>query len=198
VDAAAAAARRSLVLLRDSTGVLDSVQSAPRRIALVTFTESTGSGGFATLAAELRARGHQVSMNQLFPVSGPASYDSARTEAAGADLALFAVAVRAREGIGSVSIPVELANLISGAGPGTLLVSFGSPYLISQVPAVPAYLLAWTVTSHAERAVVDAMHGAPITGRLPVDIPPAYHIGDGIMAGGRAITRPVNGRSDRP
>ena len=194
VDAAAGAARRSLVLLKDSTGVLDNVQNGPRRIAIVSFTETGMGDDFPTLASDLRTAGHQVSVLRLVPASGPASYDSARAAAAGADVTLFAVAVRAREGIGSISMPPELANLITGAGPSTLLVSFGSPYLISQAPSVPAYLLAWTITTHAERAVAEALQGAPVTGRLPVDIPPAYRIGDGIMAGGRPLTQPASGR----
>ncbi|HEX9893951.1 MAG TPA: hypothetical protein VGA78_08495, partial [Gemmatimonadales bacterium] len=154
------------------------------------------------LAAGLGTRGHLVSISRLLPASGPASYDSARAAAAAADLTLFAVAVRAREGAGSIAMPLSLAELINGAGVRAMLVSFGSPYIITQVPEVSSFLIAWTVTSHSESAVAAALHGAPVTGRLPIEIPPRYRIGDGLMAGGRQRTdgrqtdRRTDGRTD--
>jgi beta-N-acetylhexosaminidase len=187
VDAAGAAARRSLVLVKDSLGPLDSIFRTPRSIAVVSYAESAGGNGFATLAGELRRRGHRVRVQRLFPASGPASYDSAAAAAAGSDVTLFAVAVRAREGAGTVSMPPALAEVIQNAGATGLLVSFGSPYIISQVPSIASYLIAWTTTTHAERAVAEALHGSPITGRLPVEIPPYWSIGHGIMAGGRPL-----------
>ncbi len=184
-EAARASASRSLVLLRDSLGVLERLNAGPARIALVAYTE-TGVGTLGgTLAGALRARGHEVTVTRLVPPSGAASYDTVRAAVAAADLALFAVQVRAREGAGSVAMPAALAEAITGAPGPALLVSFGSPYLISQTPAVPGYLLAWTATALSERAVADALSGAEVTGRLPVDIPPAYRVGDGLLRGGR-------------
>jgi hypothetical protein len=98
-------------------------------------------------------------------------------------VALYAVAVRAREGVGSVAMPVALAQVISASRAPALLVSFGSPYLISQVPEVPGYLLAWTGTVQAEQVVADALAGAAISGKLPVSVPPLFRIGDGLLIG---------------
>ena len=176
---ARAAAARSLVLLRDSTGILPGLRAGSRRITMVSFAESGVSTLGATFAAGLRSQGHLVILRRLWPASGAASYDSARASVDSADLAIFAVAVRAREGVGSVAMPTALADLISGSRPPALLVSFGSPYLITQVPRVPGYLLAWTATTQAEQVVADALGGSPITGTLPVAIPPHWKIGDG-------------------
>jgi beta-glucosidase-like glycosyl hydrolase len=177
--AARAASARSLVLLRDSTGLVARFRAGSLRIGLVSFAESPASTLGPALASELRARGHLVSHRRLWPASGAASYDSARAMIDSAGVALFAVSVRAREGAGSVAMPVALAELISGARVPAMLVSFGSPYLISQVPEVPGYLLAWTGSVQAEQVVADALAGAPIAGRLPVAIPPLFRIGDG-------------------
>lgn len=184
-ERAAAASARSVVLLRDSLGMLDSLTLRPRRVALVSYAEGVNSPLGTTLAGELRLRGHTVTVSRLWPPSGPAAYDSARAAMDTADAVIFAVAVRAREGAGSVSMPEPLGQLIATARRPALLASFGSPYLVMQVPEVPAYLLAWTTMGHAERAVAAALHGAPITGRLPVEIPPLYRIGDGITRAGR-------------
>ncbi len=187
--AARAAAARSLVLLRDTNNLLGTLQTGPRRIALVAFAESGLNPLGATLAAGLRGQGHRVTLNRLWPASGQASYDSAGAAVASAEVGLLAVAVRAREGTGSVSMPAALGDLIANASAPALLVSFGSPYLISQVPSVPAYLLAWTATPQVEEVVVEALGGVAITGTLPVDIPPRWRIGDGLRRDGKTEGR---------
>lgn len=190
LELASASARRSLVLLRDQRGFFDSVSAGPRNIALVTYADA-GVGPGAVLTGDLRGRGHRVTLTRLTPQSGMASFDSARARLDTADLALFAVSVRPREGAGRIDMPAALAHLIAAARKPALLVSFGSPYIISQVPEVPGYLIAWTSTPVSERAVANALHGAPITGTLPVAIPPLFHINDGltrteVRAGGQA------------
>lgn len=63
----------------------------------------------------------------------------------------------------------------------TLLVAFGNPYLLLQVPAAASYLVAWggfpVSQMAAGRAVIDV---APITGRLPISIPPLVQFGAGL------------------
>ena len=186
---ARAASARSLVLLKDSSGVRASLRSGSRRVALVSFVETGTSTLGSTLASGLMAQGHVVSVARLFPGSGPASYDSARAAIDGADIGLIAVAVRAREGVGSVAMPQSLAQLIGSLRTPSMLMSFGSPYIISQAPSVPGYLLAWTATAQAEDAVAAALGGAAITGRLPVSIPPTFKIGDGLRRDGQTERR---------
>jgi len=177
---AAAASAESLVLLQDA-GLLDSLAHGRRRIAVVAYGEGNGSSVGSILSAELRQAGHEVTMVRLSPASGPASYDSAGTIAAARDFAVFAVAVRAREKAQSVAMPVALASLISAAGPRGALLSFGSPYLITETPGVGTYLLAWVTNPLTERAAAGALHGGAVTGRLPVAIPPRWRVGDGIQ-----------------
>ena len=181
--AAGQASARSLVLLRDSTGVVDSLARGPRRIALVSYGEANAATVGGVMVGALRRQGHDVSVFRLYPTSGPASYDSAATRLAQAPYRLVAVSVRARESKGGIAMPDPLAALISGVGQSTMLVSFGSPYLISQVPSVPGYLLAWVSNPQTEGAVAAALAGAPITGHLPVELPPLWPIGAGMTRG---------------
>lgn len=176
---AAEASAKSLVLLKDA-GLIDSLARAPRRIAVVAYGEGVGSAVGTTLSAELRRAGHGVTMVRLSPASGPASYDSAGTITAAGDYVIFAVAVRAREGAGTVAMPAALATLIAAAGQRGALISFGSPYIIGQAPEVGTCLLAWVTNVLTERAAAGALGGAAITGRLPVSIPPQWQVGAGI------------------
>lgn len=183
LDSARAVTERSLVLVRDSSGAIDALRRGPGRIAVVTFAEA-GDGGFgSTLVTELRARGHQIAgVHRLIPASGPASYDSARSVLARAPVALFAVSARTVTARGSISLPAAMAELVSEAerrGP-TILTSFGTPYLLRQLPDLSSLLLAWTANPLTEAAVAGALSGAAITGSLPIDLPPSYPVGFGL------------------
>ena len=173
---------RSIVLATDSAGVVDSLRAGPRRITLVNYGEGSTDAVGSVFASELRARGHEVTSFRLTAASGPASYDSARVALGRNPYAIFAVAVRAVSGRGTIALHPPVAALIdsTAATRPTALVSFGSPYIVMQTPRVGSYLLAWSVSLLSERAAAQALSGAPITGRLPIRIPPALPIGAGL------------------
>ncbi len=61
-----------------------------------------------------------------------------------------------------------------------VLVSFGSPYLLRQVPEVPVYVAAYGAAESSQRAAVGALFGEyAVSGRLPVTIPGLARYGDG-------------------
>jgi len=183
---AGAVSARSLVLLKDSAGVIDRLAGGPRRISLVTYGEANAASLGGVLAGALRRQGHTTTLYRLYSTSGPASFDSAQAVLARSDVRLLAVSVRAREGKGNVAMPRPLAALIDRAsadGPA-MLISLGSPYLITQTPSVAGYLLAWISNPLTETAVAQALAGAEISGTLPVTIPPTYRIGAGLRRGG--------------
>ena len=185
--AAREVAARSVVLLKDSAGVLDAVRRSPGRVVLVTYAEEQNLGAGVTLAAELRAAGHTVTAFRLWPASGPASLDSVRTMIHGGAVPVFGIGVRPMPWRGTVGMPEALAALVreTARGRPTVLVSLGSPYLVSQTPEVAAYLIAWSATPAAEWAAARALSGAPIGGRLPIRVPPHYPLGAGLDRGGR-------------
>jgi hypothetical protein len=64
----------------------------------------------------------------------------------------------------------------------TMLVSFGSPYLLNQLPGFAGgFLLAWGDSPTAEGAVARALAGgAPISGVLPITLDASHPRGGGI------------------
>jgi beta-N-acetylhexosaminidase len=61
-----------------------------------------------------------------------------------------------------------------------VLVSFGSPYQLQQAPDLSSYLIAWGGTAASQRAAARALLGEiPITGVLPIAIPPWLPLGSG-------------------
>jgi beta-N-acetylhexosaminidase len=64
----------------------------------------------------------------------------------------------------------------------TVLVSLGNPYVIGGLPEVGSYLIGWRANAVTERAVARALAGAaPITGHLPIALPPRYPRGWGLQ-----------------
>jgi beta-N-acetylhexosaminidase len=176
-------AARAIVLVRDSQGVVARLRTSPQRVALVTYGDDRSPDVGRTLAAQLRAKGHAVSLARLWPNSGDASLDSARTALGAATVAVFAIAARPLPWDASrLTLPAPIAHLIdsTAATRPTVLVSLGSPYVARSTPAVGSYILGWLANATMERAVAGALTGAAITGRLPVRIPPSDTLGGGI------------------
>ena len=74
---AASLAARSLVLVKDSAGVVYGLPRGPAGLTLVSYGEEENRTAGIALASELRAQGFAVTLARLWPASGAASYDSA-------------------------------------------------------------------------------------------------------------------------
>jgi beta-N-acetylhexosaminidase len=76
-----------------------------------------------------------------------------------------------------------IQSLSAGHMPA-VLVAFGNPYLLQQVPAVGVYGIAWSGAAASQTAAARALAGrAPIVGRLPISIPPVARRGEGLRRG---------------
>src|SRR3989441_743879 len=188
-DAANDLAVRALTLVRDISGPLHALRARRSRFALVAYGDEL-NGSVGQYAAELlRQGGDTVDYYRLWPMSGPLSYDSARVVLAREPAAVFVANVRPISWRGNIALPDSLAGLVAASDSArpTVLVSLGSPYLLNQTPTVRSYLIAWSGVRAAERAVALALLGrVPITGHLPIRVPPDYPIGAGIKV--RAYT----------
>jgi beta-N-acetylhexosaminidase len=177
-------ASRSIVLVKDVNGTVLNLEDQRRPVSLITYGDDNNRAVGNALASELRTRGFSVASFKLWPASGPASYDSALSVIARNPITVFAVSDKPTESRGTLGVPDSLASLITVTSRSrpTILVSLGNPYLISQLPDVWSYLIAWRATSVAEQAVARALAGTtPITGRLPISIPPTYSRGWGLQ-----------------
>jgi len=176
------ATQRSIVLLKDSTGIVDRIRTGPQPITLVVMSESGTTLG-ATLAADLRRKGFTIRQVTVPLTADSATRDSLLRTIDKSTIALIAASVRVSSGKGTIALPpsAEAAINALAARQATVLVSFGSPYLISQVPSVPSYVLAWAATAAGESAVANALTGAAITGKSPIVIPNGGVIGSGLL-----------------
>ncbi|NIR01655.1 MAG: serine hydrolase, partial [Gemmatimonadales bacterium] len=176
-------AARALTLVQ--RGPLHEFRERRGPVAMVIYAEERNLSAGGRLARELSLLGDTVTSFRLYPASGPLSYDSARAVIDENPRVIFATSVRVISGRGHVAMPDSLAQLIlaTARGKPTLLASFGSPYLLSQLPGYPgAYLVAWSDARSTEQAVARALAGgAAIRGTLPITLSPEYPRGYGIV-----------------
>jgi len=182
-DAADDIAQRSLTLVRDTTRIVTRLRAARSRMAIIAYGDELNSYVGQRMLELMRLGGDTVGFFRLWPMSGTASYDSARVVINRAPTVIFAMNVRPIAAKGNIALPDSLARLITvtDSVKPTVLVSLGSPYLLNQTPTVKSYLIAWSGVRPAERAAARGLLGwSPIRGKLPIRIPPAYPIGAGL------------------
>ena len=183
---AAGVARRAITLLRDRDNL---VPIRASRVAVVQYAPETEIKAGRAILAELRrsptlsARGAIVQAGKILPTATPDALAAAERAIGDAEIVIVAAFVRRVEGEGRVVIPPQVAAWIDGlaARRKVIVVAFGNPYIIRQLPNVGTYLVTYGVTDDLERASARAIVGADsVTGTVPVTLPGFFRAGDGI------------------
>ncbi|MFN8573590.1 MAG: glycoside hydrolase family 3 protein [Gemmatimonadaceae bacterium] len=180
-------AERSIVLARDATSSVPISGTAGRapKLAVVTYARRADLGAGTSFLAEVRR-----SVPQVAHVWMNADEDAPRTEAAdraidGADLVVICNYLNINSESATAAAPSAFADFVNSVvarGKSVVLISFGTPYLLQQVPSVPTYMVAWGGGAASQRAAARALVGRrPITGKLPISIPPLLPYGSGVQ-----------------
>jgi beta-N-acetylhexosaminidase len=84
----------------------------------------------------------------------------------------------------SVDAPQAFADWVASLvakGRKVVVVSFGNPYLLSQIPSVPTYVVGWDGANASQQSAAQVITGLlPASGHLPITIPPVAKRGDGL------------------
>jgi beta-N-acetylhexosaminidase len=180
---AAEVAMKSITLARDSASLVPLSRNA-RRILSITYAGGGDLVAGRVFNQDLRGAGFRVMTETVDERTTQAELDQLRAKADSADVIIASAYVSPRESRGSIGaeggFPAFIEQL-SAANKKLIAISFGSPYLVSAFPSVPAYVLAWGGAPVSQHAAAMAIVGrAPITGRLPISIPPWFKVGDGM------------------
>ncbi len=176
-------ASRGVTLLRDTRRILPLDAARPLKLLLVSIAGDPDPYPGRALEAELRR--HVDSLQNLrfdtkfapignFDVASLRSYDAVI-------LALF---VRVADRKGSVALPEEQAAAVHralAAETPAIVACFGSPYVIKHFPEAKTWVGVFSSADVAQKAAARAIFGqTPIGGRIPVSVPGAVRIGEGI------------------
>ena len=189
---AAEIAERSITLLHNGGNLLPLLGTRSARVMSVSFRRTSDVLAGRYFNARLRQTYPRLTTAGLDVDSGPALYESLLRQARQQALVILSTYVTAFSQSGSLAVPeevVDFAGQLTEIGVPHIVVSFGNPYLITELPDVRAYMLAWSGSEASQTAAAQALFGEiEISGRVPTRIPPLYDIGDGIM-----IPKKLNG-----
>ncbi|MEP6904522.1 MAG: glycoside hydrolase family 3 N-terminal domain-containing protein [Gemmatimonadales bacterium] len=187
-------AQKSITLVKDSLGVVPLALPATARILSVTV------GRRADLSAGVQfnndVRGRYAGLRAEFLIADDPSADYVRMERAAdsADVMIVSSYVGQVWNATSASAPQPFTNFIDDLvkrGRRLIVVSFGNPYLLQQIPAAPTYVVAWGGSQGSQSAAARALLGiTSITGKLPISIP--FDNGARTILRGAGITRPAS------
>ena len=177
-------ARRSITLIRDREKLLPLPVSLQPTIVVQYMPETELRAG-KVFAATLRSAMPNVRVVKVSPLTARAQLDSIARAASGAERIVLAAYVRRIEGEGRPSMPAHvaewMASLAAEERGRVVLVAFGNPYLIRQVPTVGTYLVTYGVGDALERSAADAVLGRrAVTGTTPVSLPGFFGRGEGL------------------
>lgn len=176
-------AERSITLAKDSLGVVP-IRATTRRPTVLSVTIATRTDLAAGTAFDTELRRTADVRSLWVDAADPAASlvrvvtlaDSVDYVVVGSYLVQGTVVANT-----AVAQPlVELVRSAVRANARTIVVAFGNPYFLQQVPFTPAYMIAWSGFVPSQRAAARAFAGtADITGTLPISIPPAWRLGAG-------------------
>ncbi len=197
------AAAESMTLVRDRHGLVPLRDG--QTVLSVAYARPADLLAGRAFDAELRAASVQVASARVDPDTPWPVYDSLLHAARSADLVVVGAYVPPRSGAGASVLSAAFRAFLGSAedaareadaapaaretGGGKLaLISFGSPYVLSDVPAVGTYMAAWGDREVSQRAAARSLAGtAAVAGRLPVSIPGLHAIGDGLDRAARRV-----------
>ena len=183
---AAAVAERSITLAKDSLNLVPLSRSltTPPRVLSITIATRTDLPAGATFNAELRRALPTLRTESIISDDPSPNYARVLAAADSFDIAIVASYLSTGTNVANPNAPEPLAHFmrdIVDRHPRTILAAFGNPYLLQQVPSVSSYVVAWGGFPVSQSAAARSLLGlAPISGRLPITIPPLLQFGAGI------------------
>ena len=177
-------ARRGLTLAKDSLGLVPLRASTGARPTILSITIANRVDLAAGSAFDAELRGGATVRSLWVDAQDPLpALARVATLADSVQFAVIGSYLAQGTTVASVNAPDALAAFIRGVverAPNSVLVAFGNPYLLQNVPFVPGYLVAWGGSTASQRAAARGMLGvSDITGRLPISIPPLLRLGAG-------------------
>jgi beta-N-acetylhexosaminidase len=168
-------AEKSITLVKDSLSVVPLRLSQTTKILSVTVGRRSDLSAGVAFNGELRARYPALQTEFLTAEDPSADYPRMERASDSADVTIVSSYVGQNWDAESAAAPTSFMGFINhlvSRGRTLIIVSFGNPYLLQQIPAVPAYVVAWGGFQASQVAAARALLGhIPITGRLPISIP---------------------------
>ena len=177
-------ADRSITVVRDSGRVLPMRITPAIKVLSITIARRTDLGAGMDFNSVLAKQAPGMRSEFVNSDDPTANYPRLASMADSADVTIVSSYVGQSWNVTSVDAPQAFADWLRGIvanGRKVVVVAFGNPYLLSQIPEVPTYVVAWDGAPVSQLSAARVITGMlPASGHLPITIPPVAKRGDGL------------------
>jgi beta-N-acetylhexosaminidase len=175
-------AEKSITLVRDSARQIPLLGDSARVLSITLARRADLSAGNA-FNSELRQRLSKLRTEFVSTEDAALNYPRLLAAADSADVTIVSSYVGQSWDATTASTPEAFTNFVHTLvqhGRKPIVVAFGNPYLLQQLPWLGTYLVAWGGFPVSQVAAARAMLGiTAISGHLPISIPPSANRGTG-------------------
>jgi len=176
-------AEKSITLVRDSLRQVP-IAAGTAKVLSIALARRADLGAGNAFNAELRAALPNLRTEFMATEDAPLNFPRLIAAADSADVTIVGSYVGQNWDAVTASAPQAFANFVQTLvqrGRKPIVIAFGNPYLLQQLPSVGAYLVAWGGFPVSQTAAARALLGSSaISGHLPISIPPYAIRGTGI------------------
>ena len=175
----------AITLVRDKRNVLPLKFSPGQKVLVISMVDNSEGWRDGVPGRAFFAGLHQRHANSITVYvtdrTSPAEFELIRKLAAFSDAIIVNGFIRVSSFKGSIEMSdgeISLLKHLSAVEKPFAFVLYGSPYLLSFVPELPTYILAYEYYPAAEEAAMKAVLGEiEFKGKLPIELPGYYPIG---------------------
>jgi len=183
-DVATIVAERSITLAQDRSSLVPIANDSTKGVLAITYADETDLTAGRAFSSVIGERVPRLKSARVDSRTTDQEYATLRADADSAHLLLVSVYVSPREFAATIGTQQAFSQFVEGLalfGKPIIVISFGSPYLLSAFPSVSSYVLAWGGAPVSQRAAALAVLGfRGISGRLPISLPPTIPYGTGL------------------
>jgi beta-N-acetylhexosaminidase len=177
-------AQRSITLAQDRMKLVPLSGDSTKRILSITYAGPNDLVAGRAFDQVMSGRIRGIQSVRVDARTTEPEYAALASRADSAQLLVVSAYVSPSAFSGSIGAPATFAQFVeklAASGKPVIVISFGSPYLLSEFPSVSSYLLAWGGAPVSQRAAALALLGdREISGKLPVSLPPSLPFGAGV------------------
>jgi beta-N-acetylhexosaminidase len=175
-------AEKSITLAKDSLRQIP-IASRTARVLSITLARRADLSAGVAFNAELRSGLTNLRTEFVATEDGALNYPRLLAAADSADVVIIGSYIGHNWDAVTANAPGVFAGFVESLvarGRKPIVVAFGNPYLLRQIPSVPGYLIAWGGFPVSQQAAARALLGtSAISGHLPISIPPHLSRGAG-------------------
>ncbi len=180
---AAKIAQKSITVLKNDQ-IIPLSKSGDKKILCLTVSDNSDASTGSQFERGLSSRLKGAEFMKIDTRTTDVEFDKIYQKCRQVDLIILPSYLRVRSYSGSVSFNKQQKKYIDSIyalNKPVFMISFGNPYIISDYPQSKAYLTGYGDAPVTIEAGIKAIFGeAAISGKLPINIPDLYKIGDGL------------------